>query len=167
MKHFDVFLVFGGALLVAGCRSPLVIQTPVGPEPSSSKTIGRNGHLLVFSAKEPRADGDDPIYYQHSDYWIYDSRGKRVKYVGNTTGHFDEAPRMVQLPPGPYTVKARAECYDLVVVPVEIKSGSTTVLHLDKDWNPTSSPQNTPLVKLPGGYAVGWSASLSSPPNEH
>ena len=167
MKHFSIFLIGGGALLMVGCHAPLVMRTPVGPDPLGRETAGTNGHLLVFSAKEPRADGDDPIYYQPSDYWIYDSRGKRVKYVGNTTGHFDEAPRLVPLPPGAYTVKARAECFDFIVVPVVIKRGKTTVLHLDKDWKPTSFAQKTPLVNLPGGYAVGWSASPSDFPKEH
>jgi hypothetical protein len=153
--------------LMAGCHSTLVIQTPVGPEPLAAQTAGSNSYLLVFSAKEARGDGDDPIYYQHSDYRIYDPRGKRVKYVGNSAGHFDQAPRRVQLPPGRYTLKARAECYDLVVVPVVIESGRTTVVHLEKEWKPASSLQKSELVNLPGGYVIGWSASPSTLTNHH
>src|SRR6266436_7170110 len=145
MKHLGIFLICGSAALMAGCGSPLVIQTPVGPEPFGRKTMGPNGYLMVFSAKEARGDGDDPIYYQHSDYFIYDSQGKRIKYVGNTTGHFDEAPRLVQLPPGTYTVKARAECYDRDVLSVAIKSGHTTVVHLDTEWKPPVSAQKADL----------------------
>lgn len=163
-EHLPLALICGAGLLMAGCRSALVMQTPVGPDPFGPHTKETNGHLMVFSAKEARGDGDDPIYYQHCDYWIYDSRGKRVRYVGNTTGHFDEAPRPVQLPPGSYSVQARAECYDLVVVPVVIRSGRTTVLHLDKDWKPTAiSQKKPPLVNLPQGYVIGWSASPSDP----
>jgi hypothetical protein len=161
-KRLPIALFCAAGLLLAGCRSPLVMQTPVGPEPFGRQTTGPGGQLLVYSAKEARGDGDDPIYYQHSDYSIYDSRGKRVSHVGNSTGHFDEAPRLVRLPPGAYTVKARAECYDLVVVPVVIQSGRTTVVHLDKEWEPASSLQKTKLVNLPGGYVIGWSASPST-----
>ncbi len=167
MKSFTICLICGGALLMAGCHSLLILQAPVGPEPVSDGTKTATGQLLVFSAKEARGDGDDPTYYQHSDYFIYDSHGKRIKYVGNTTGHFDETPRVVQLPPGTYTVKARAECYNLVAVPVVIRSGRTTVLHLDKDWKPTSFAQNIPVVNLPGGYPIGWSAPPSALPHEH
>jgi hypothetical protein len=152
-------LIFGAALLMAGCHSALVVQTPVGPEPFGRQTGEPNGQLLVFSAKEARADGDDPTYYQHSDYSVYNSKGKRIKHVGNSEGHFDEAPRLVSLPPGTYTVKARAECFDWVVVPLSIKAGRTTALHLDKGWKPTFSARNNDLVNLPGGYVIGWSAS--------
>lgn len=168
MKGFPVLGLISGALLMAGCQSPLVVQSAAGPEPVGLETQGTKGQLVVFSAKEARGDGDDPTYYQHSDYWIYDLRWKRVKYAGNTTGHFDEAPRLVQLPPGSYSVKARAECYGLVVVPVVIKGGRTTVLHLDKDWKSTASGSNADLVTLPGGgYAIGWSAAPSHPANGH
>jgi hypothetical protein len=164
-KHLLLALVCGVGLLMAGCRSTLVMQTPVGPEPFGRQTAGPTGRLLVFSAKAARGDGDDPTYYQHTDYSIYDSEGKRIKHVGNTTGHFDEAPRLVNLPPGTYLVKARAECYDWVELPVVIKSGRTTVVHLDKEWKPGSSPQNTELVNLPEAYVIGWSAQPAFPTN--
>jgi hypothetical protein len=158
-KHLPLAFVCSAGLLTAGCHSTLVMQTAVGPEPFGRRTAGANGHLQVFSAKEARADGDDPIYYQHSDYLIYNSEGKRIHHVGNAEGHFDEAPRLVALPPGTYFVKARAECFDWVKLPVVVKSGRTTVVHLDKEWKPTSSPRNADLVNLPGGYVIGWSAS--------
>ena len=163
LKHLAFALICGAALLMAGCHSTLVLQTPVGPEPFERQTTGPTGRLLVFSAKEARGDGDDPIYYQHSDYSIYGSQGKRIKRVGNTKGHFDETPRLVDLPPGTYVVKARAECYDRVEVPVVIKSGRTTVVHLDKEWKPAFTAQNTELVNLPQGYVIGWSAQPAPP----
>jgi hypothetical protein len=138
------------------------MQTPVGPEPFARQAAGPNGHLLVFSAKEPHGDGDDPVYYQHSGYSIYDSQRRWTKYVGNAPGHFDEGPRLVHLAPGTYFVKARAECYGWVEVPVVIESGRTTVVHLDKEWRPASSPPKSELVSLPDGYLIGWSASPST-----
>jgi hypothetical protein len=75
-KRLPLVVFCGAALLLAGSRAPLVMQTPVGHEPFGRQTVGPDGQLLVFSAKEARGDGDDPIYYQHSDYSIYDSRGK-------------------------------------------------------------------------------------------
>lgn len=166
-KYLAFALICSAGLLMAGCRSTLVMETPVGPEPFARQTTGPTGQLVVFSVKEARGDGDDPIYYQHSGYFLYDSQRRRINRIGNTTGHFDEAPPPVDLPPGTYFVKVQAECYDWVQVPVVIKSGRTTTVHLDKEWNPGSSAENTELVNLPEGNVIGWSAQPASRTTKH
>lgn len=179
MKLIDnwslLFGFCGCALLLPGCHAPLAVQTAVGPEPAGHEARGPNGRLLVFSRLEAHNDNGsmtaedltgeiltgDPDYYQHTAYVIYNQLGKRIRRIGNTVGHYSEAPREVELTPGNYFVQAEAECYGRVAIPVQIKSGRTTILHLDKRWRPPLSYKEGDLVRLPGGYAVGWSTGLS------
>jgi hypothetical protein len=145
-------------ILVTSCTSQRVALAPVGPNPESGVAPGHAGYLEVFSEREPVMEGDDPIFYQHTEYRIYDDRGKLVKDVGNTNGHFDTSPRLVSLPPGRYSVKARAEDYLTVLVPVVIERGRTTSVHLDDRWAcPQSEPRNE-FVFEPNGAPVGWKA---------
>lgn len=159
MKINAGFVALGIVPLMAACVSQRVVLAPVGPSPAPElRASNAPGQLRVFSQREPVTAGDDPVYYQHTDYRIYDHRGKLVKYVGNTTGHFGRAPRVISLPPGDYTVKARAKDYLSVVVPVIIESGQTTSVHLDDRWSyPTNSSRNE-FVFEPNGAPVGWSA---------
>jgi hypothetical protein len=110
---------------------------------------------------EAQSEGDDPIWYQHSAYFIYGPQGKRIKYVGNTIGKWDEPPQTVTLPAGRYTVKARAEGCAPVEVPVVIERGKTTAVHLESGWTLPAGPPGTEIVRGPGGYAVGWRAGSS------
>jgi hypothetical protein len=106
---------------------------------------------------------DDPVWYQHSAYIIYDEQGKRVRHVGNTVGKWDETPQIVTLPAGRYTIKARAEGCLAVKVPVLIETGKTTVVHLESGWRAPTAPPGTDLVRAPAGYAVGWLAATPTP----
>src|SRR5260370_21363082 len=104
------------ATTLMGCASTPIVLAPVGPCSSRHEASHPNGHLQVFSFMEPQSEGDDAVWYQHSGYVIYNQQGKRIKYVGNTIGKWDEAPQTVTLPAGRYTVKARAEGYRYVFV---------------------------------------------------
>lgn len=150
--------------LLMGCSSTPVVLAPVGPCSARHEASDSNGNLQVFSVMEGQSEGDDSVWYQHSAYVIYSPQGKRVKYVGNTIGKFDETPQTVLLPAGRYSVKARAEGYRyfLVNVPVEIEPGKTTAVHLESGWNPPVGPPSTEIVRAASGYAVGWSAGSST-----
>jgi hypothetical protein len=102
--------------------------------------------------------GANPTYYQHAAYRIFDTAGKEVKYVGNSTGHYSSSPRLVSLAPGNYIVEARARDYLMVKVPVVIESAQTTTVHLDDRWQPPAGTPKTQVVMEPDGYAVGWRA---------
>jgi hypothetical protein len=116
---------------------------------------------------EAQSEGDDPVWYQHSGYVIYNEQGKRFKYVGNTTGKWEETPQTVSLRAGRYAVKARAEGYGygVVNVPVVIEPGKTTVVHLEHGWNPPPG-SGTEIVSASSGYAVGWRSASSTPSSE-
>lgn len=159
MKIERCLVALGIITLLAGCASQRVVLVPVGPSPLGNNIpSSRMGYLRVFSEREPIEEGDDPVYYQHTDYKIYDARGKVMRQVGNTNGHFDTSPRAVSLPPGRYTVKARAKDYLSVWVPVIIEPGRTTSVHLDDRWAcPTNTPRNE-FVFEPTGSPVGWKA---------
>lgn len=150
--------------ILTGCASTPVVLSPVGPCSSKHEVSDLNGQLQVFSVMEAQGEGDDPVWYQHSAYFIYGPQGKRIKYVGNTIGKFDETPPTVRLPAGRYSVKARAEGYrySLVNVPVVIEPGKTTAVHLESGWTPPSGPPGTEIVQAPSGYAVSWRAASST-----
>ena len=98
------------------------------------------------------------MWYQHTDYSIYDLRGTLLKRVDNTLGHYEQAPCRVPLTAGRYRVKAEAEDYLQVEVPVTIEPGRTTRVHLDNNWKlPVATPKSE-VVSTPNGNPVGWRA---------
>ena len=163
MKWNCYLLGAGLVSLLVGCSSVPVALAPVGPSPVGSERLDATGELQVFSSLVERTDNQneasrDPLWYQHTDYSIYDQHGKLVKRVDNTVGHYEQAPRRVALPAGQYLVKAEANGYFQAQVPVTIERGRTTEVHLDEHWKlPPGAPANE-LVSLPDGHPVGWRA---------
>jgi hypothetical protein len=156
----NVLIIWGAAvvLLFAGCSTVPVAMAPVGPNPAQLPTASNSGQLEVFSALSGRMEGNNPTWYQHTDYYVCNSRGKELRRVDNSIGHYTQRPRIVTLPPGNYIIEARAKDVLSVEVPVLVKSGEITRVHLDGQWQPISGASKTELVFTPGGYPVGWSA---------
>ena len=123
MKFVPVVLEASFTLWLLGCAATSVAVAPVGPNPQSSFSPDQEGQLQVYSSLVARVEGNNPTWYQHSDYVIYDQSGNRVKYVGNITGRYAQSPRSVNLPPGRYFVRAAATDYLRVEVPVVIAPG--------------------------------------------
>lgn len=161
MKRIPVAFGTGLVLLLTGCTSTPVVLAPVGPSPAAIDQAGSNGQLVVFSAWEGHTEGNNPVWYQHADYRLYDEHGRRLRYVDNTVGNYERTPRAITLPAGKYLVKAEADDYLQVEVPVVIKAGRTTRVHLDGDWKPPRATPGTELVSVPAGYPVGWRAPAS------
>jgi hypothetical protein len=165
MNINTTFCLLGLIPLVVSCAQPLTLG-PVGPGPSAGRSSSsRTGYLQVFSSLAEESDdqnqggsGGNPVWFQHTDYNIYDAKGKRVKHVDNTVGHYSTSPRLVSLKPGTYTVKARAEDWLSVKIPVLIEPGRTTKVHLDDNWRPPAGTPKAEVVTSPGGHPVGWSA---------
>jgi hypothetical protein len=162
MKNIPIIL--GTALLsvLLGCASAPVVIAPVGPNPVGARIVSAEGRLLVYSGLEAESDNenqggfDNPAWYQHTDYNIYTRDGKLVRHVENSIGHYEQAPRLVSLPTGQYYVKARAADYMWVKVPVTIKRGLITKVHLDDQWMPPTDIASSQVVSLPNGKPVGW-----------
>ncbi len=164
-----MFGLLGVVPLVVSCASPPLALAPVGPNPSVIGTSVDSGGLQVFSElvqesddQNQAGDGASPFWYQHSGYSIYTAEGKLVKRVDNTVGHYATAPRVVALPPGRYTVQARAKGWRAVAVPVEVARGRTTRVHLDENWQPPPGTLKNEVVSAPSGAPVGWRADLPS-----
>ena len=108
--------------------------------------------------------GHETYYYPHRDYWIYDAQGKvLVKTVQNHLGLMDQRPATVALPAGAYQVLADDVGYGRVKIPVVVSPGRTTVLHLDRCWQPPAQHNESDVVRLPDGEYIGWRVSLSAP----
>jgi hypothetical protein len=152
------FVVAGTLSVLAGCASRPISLSTVGPEPIIHDGITSSGYLQVFSKTVMSEVGDDTYYYPHVGYNIYDKFGKRLKYVPDQIDNFDESPTLMQLPQGNYNIVTLSESYGRVIVPVVIQAGRTTIVHLDKDWKPSSNISTNALVRLPNGEAVGWSS---------
>ena len=166
MKLNATFCLLGIIPLLASCASHPVTLAPVGPNPTAGRTsaIG-TGSLQVFSSLAEESDDQnqgstDPAWYQHTDYRVYDTRGRLAAYVDNATGHYSKSPRLVSLPPGNYTVRAQASEGRLVYIPVRIVRDRTTKVHLDENWRLPPGTPKTEIVTAPGGYPVGWRADL-------
>ncbi len=142
------------ALVLTGCSSVPITLEPVGPGPHAARSSGREGELEVFTETEEYNDGD-VMRYPHTDYQIYTSDG-RVKGVWNSLPGGGEFPSDVSLPAGTYVVKARAEGYGVVRVPVVIVTNRVTLVVLQLGWRPKGRVDEAELVRFPDGYFVGW-----------
>lgn len=100
MKNVHFLLGAGLLSLLVGCASTPVALAPVGPNPIGSESMAAEGGLQVFSSLVGRSEGDNPTWYQHTDYDVYDLHGKLVRHVNNTIGYYAKAPRRVSLPEG-------------------------------------------------------------------
>jgi hypothetical protein len=175
-------------LTVPGCASSprgTLLET-VGPDPNGVAQAAKDGFLRVYSALQlapVNVEMEDSISKlefspedgfmkkevlhttAHSGYSIYTTDGKQLKYVPNSKGMNDSNPTTVELPAGCYLVEADTEEYDSflhpVVVPVLVKSGLITVVHLDGAWSYSSAPSGSAAVKFPNGHVIGWRASDS------
>jgi hypothetical protein len=160
MKTKLVVLLGAIVPVMAGCISHPAMISSVGPDPSAP-AHGANGRLQVFSATQTRAAENtsadyNGYFYPHSSYEIQDASGQTVKYVRNRASFMDETPDAVKLAPGTYKVRAESTSAGLVLVPVVIEAGKTTVVHLDSNWMPPRQASRDELVYLPGGQAAGW-----------
>jgi hypothetical protein len=172
MRINTTFLLVGVIPFLASCAAPPIALAPVGPGPLPGRASSvRTGYLQVFSSLEEQSDdqnqensGASPFWYQHTDYNIYDAKGKLVKHVDNTAGHYSTSPRRVSLRPGNYTVSARDKEWRSVTVPVVIERGRTTKVHLDDNWQPPPGTKQTEVVSAPDGNPAGWRADL--PPKQ-
>ena len=158
MKNIHLLMGAGLAALLAGCATTPVALAPVGPNPAGSRSRVPEGGLQVFSSLVGRSEGNNPAWYQHTDYSIYDLNGKLVRHVDNTIGYYEKAPRRVTLPAGRYFLKAQANDYLWVDVPVTIERGQTTRVHLDDNWKLPANASKTELVSFPNGNPAGWRA---------
>jgi hypothetical protein len=166
MRVYTALFLLGIIPLLESCASHPITLAPVGPNPYAGGTsdVG-TGQLQVFSSLAEQSDNQnqgskDAVWYQHTDYNVYDARGKLVKHVDNTVGHYEKAPRLVSLPAGQYIVSAQSRDALSVKIPVVIERGRTTKVHLDENWRLPPSTPNTEVVSAPGGYPVGWRADL-------
>jgi len=168
---------------VAGCAAkPMGTRLePVGPSPAAVARAADMGNLQVYSARELAPLNVEMQLYvastefspednslqrdflhtsAHGNYSIYDAQGKFIKRVSNAKGTNDSSPTQVKLAPGSYLVEAVTEEYDTyrhpVIVPVEIKPGLATVVHLDGTWNSEPTTANADMVKFPNGEIIGW-----------
>ena len=156
MKKFPLIVGAAMASLLVGCSTPVVLA-PVGPGPFASRAVDSDtGSLQVYSRLVTRDEGsENPVWRQHSHYYISDANGLQKRYIDNTVGRYEREPRTVHLRPGTYMVRAIASGGKWVELPVVIKRGETTVVHLDDRWNAESVPAKE-IVSMPGGYPVGW-----------
>jgi hypothetical protein len=145
------------AIMATGCSTTPVAFAPIGPNPAAIQTTAANGQLAVFSALSGRAEGDNPIWYQHSDYYICDSHGRRLEHVENSTGHYAQSPRVISLPPGKYIVVARAKDVLKAKVPVVIKPGEITFGWQLEALGRTADRRGRSARWLPCGLARGLS----------
>ncbi len=154
------WLAWGLVPLLSACTLQPITLAPVGPGPfAQAATPPGSGQLQVYTKTEEYWD-DDLSYFPHTDYQIYSATGKRLEQVWNHHDHEDEYPTLVTLQPGRYTVKAWAEGYGLVIVPISIQANLKTLVVLQPGWNPGQAVPATDLVRMPNGYDVGWRATV-------
>lgn len=162
MKTIDSILAAAAASLLAGCSTTPIVLDPVGPPPLGAIAPLHEGYLKVFTATETHPDGDNTCYYPHTGYQIYGPDGKRFKWVENHVGSNDESPMVVALPEGNFKVKAQAEGFGWLTVPIVIKWRALTEVNLETSGRKRAAVTNEgAVVQLPNGYVVGWRAEPS------
>jgi hypothetical protein len=170
----------GALLWLVGCASAqkVTVLEPVGPALTGWAGTIADGKLQVYSARE-RAPvdlnreeflwnndfGRNDFLYEpaHTGYTIFSQDGKVLKQAGNACGLNDGKPALVTLAAGSYQIEAEAErgggASLTVDVPVVIKTGQTTVVHLERDWKPsTKLADKHAFVQAYDGRFIGWRA---------
>ena len=173
MKYHKPFVLLPMLISPAGCATPTktVVLEPVGPAPFGRSESVSEGNLEVYSARE-RALGhivaSDVVEEEgggyesaHTDYTIYTTDGKVVKEVHNARNVNDPNPARVSLPAGQYRIQANAEAGNgwttPFEIPVVIKPGLETVVHLEPNWSPPRQYAHTgSLVQSADGRIIGW-----------
>jgi hypothetical protein len=153
MKSIALILSAWVALSNPCSADPTVINQAVGPMPKSFDGPTPGG-LVVYSKTERNPDqeetgaGDIVYYYPHSGYEILSVTGKHLQKITNHIGDHDETPQSVSLPAGKYKIRALSEKDGVLLIPVVIKTGRTTVLNLDHSGDyKNMSDKETKLVK--------------------
>jgi hypothetical protein len=166
--YFTLIAIITVALL-SGCATGsngLALDTVGSPLTQPMEAISTNGTLLVYSAYEVNADFNarDPNRPEYSDYKIFTTDGKLLQKIHNNTGTILQDAVPVELPPGKYHVRARANGYGFVMIPVVVESRQTTTLHLEGGgfWPNESVFSQTNAVRLPDGQIIGWRAAPDS-----
>jgi hypothetical protein len=157
MKSLKASFYFMALIAFSGCATdtPTVLNQPVGPARSQVGRHEGEGELVVYSAPE-LVDPADSAHPTHSSYTLYNRDGKILRRVDNRSGSFYQGPVAVSLPAGTYKVAGRATNNGLVIVPVVIEGGRTTILDLDGSTLPQSKPQpGDQWVRLPDGQVIG------------
>jgi hypothetical protein len=169
MRLFFSLLMISAVNLLSGCTtgngSNFILDT-VGPpmsQPTTMSSTSTKGILLVYSAFRRNADFNarDPYRQEYSDYDVFTADGALLQRVHNNSGTILQDAVQVELPPGKYTVKARANGYGFVSVPVIIIAQQSTVVHLEGGgfWPDESVFNQTNAVRLPDGLVIGWKAA--------
>ncbi len=161
MKIKRTCLWLGIIPVLASCASQPIALAPVGPQPVTGERYlpaSGYGQLQVFTETDPYEYGDEVPFFPHRDYELYTAHGRHLRRVWNSQSHEDETPAVVTLPAGRFVVRADAEFYGPVSVPVVIKANRTTRVILQPGWKPGSEAASSELVRLPDGYPVGWRA---------
>ena len=160
-KLCRTILGIGFAALLAGgaFARPTAVREAAGPQPRGLNL--RVGFLTVYSATQEHLESDNTYRYPHTDYRIYTRDGRFCEWVSNALSASDEMPERVILPSGEYRVVAESETEGTVSVPVVIRTGHTTELHLErnKDWTPPMLARASDFVRLPNGQPIGFRAA--------
>lgn len=167
MKAFFNLMVLSAGAILSGCATGngLVLGT-VGPpisQPTKASSTSTNGSLTVYSAFRRNADFNarDPFRPEYSDYEIFSATGRLLQRVHNNSGTIFQDAVSLELPPGKYAVRARANGYGLVTVPVIVEARRDSVLHLEGGgcWPDEPVFNQTNAVRLPDGLVIGWKAA--------
>jgi hypothetical protein len=135
-------------------------------EPDGSKS---EGTLVVYSALDQSPHFNTSDYHAcYSDYEVLSEDGRVVKKVTNDAGTIVEGPAEVKLTPGNYRVRARANKYGVVTVPVLVEPHVVTTVHLDGGGARSGSDEiaHRNAVTLPKGEIVGWRVPTNTPAGE-
>ncbi|MGA2656398.1 MAG: hypothetical protein ABSH34_02660 [Verrucomicrobiota bacterium] len=180
MKYANAVGMSAVVIWLAGCASApkVVVQEPVGPCHGAPSEATKDGALQVYSARA-KADvdlsmeewrwnndfGKNQFLYapSHTGFTLSLEGGKVLQHVSNARSLNDENPALVELPPGSYTVEAEAEEPGgramTVVVPLVVRPGQTTAVHLEPGWKPSGElPDPNRLVRLADGRIIGCRA---------
>jgi hypothetical protein len=158
MKILVTILPMGLALGLAGCTStsPLALDR-VGPAPQAILAKAPQGYLVVSPALLPLTTLDDPDMSLRSNYRILSSDGTLYRNVRIWVPDVLHEPAPLALPPGLYTIEARATGYRRVSVPVVIEADRTTIVRLNGQAR-SEDLAASDVVAFPDGSVVGWRA---------
>ena len=177
MKQINYIAAASILVWLTGCASAskIVVQDRLGPCHQVPSESVSDGALQVYSARESALldvnaetffcnndyGKNDYLYgTAHTDYTLFTADGTVLEHVRNARSHNSAGPTLLKLPAGSYTIEAEAEKFPgvnmTVVIPVAIKPGQTTTVHLEPNWSPIGEAMDPArLVRLADGRVLG------------
>ncbi len=166
LKRLRLWLAIGLIPLLSSCASnkpPQAVLQRVRqfPPDNDINHLQTRGFLVAYTPLELHFDDSGCPFYRRTGYYVCrpncDDQSS-CTYVPNHLQRTNDTATVVNLPAGPYWIKAQTACGEPFIISIVIRPSVTTTINLEEDRLPPS-PLTGELYRVClNGQKVGWMA---------